>query len=197
MMIRAAWAVVLLLLSSPGLIFWFPVALTTFIGVHEFKKTGPIWDTWDEIAQYKLVYGLVSGLCVWIGAMLITLPVAFVTAILVPVVMWMSLRWFEDCVAAARAFAALSRLALVGPHMLTQLGTQRESIHVRLLELAIRLGLPSDPETVFTEGERHKGRDGGGWRDSTRYFSVRRRRKRDWNETLRLWEQFDYPEDES
>ena len=31
--------------------------LTAAYSVHNFKKTGPVWDTWDEIAQYKLIYG--------------------------------------------------------------------------------------------------------------------------------------------
>lgn len=31
--------------------------LTSAYSVHNFKKTGPAWDTWDEIAQYKLIYG--------------------------------------------------------------------------------------------------------------------------------------------
>ena len=57
MTIRLAWSLFLLSLSIPGLLLWIPVFLTTAYSVHNFKKTGPVWDTWDEIAQYKLVYG--------------------------------------------------------------------------------------------------------------------------------------------
>ena len=57
MMIRLIWSLCLLSLSAPGLLLWFPVLLTTVYSVRNFKKTGPIWDTWDEIAQYKLIYG--------------------------------------------------------------------------------------------------------------------------------------------
>ena len=57
MTIRLTWSLFLLSISIPGLLLWFPVFLTTAYSVHNFKKTGPIWDTWDEIAQYKLIYG--------------------------------------------------------------------------------------------------------------------------------------------
>ena len=182
------------------MLLWAPVALTTFIAVKEFKKSGPIWDTWDEIAQYKLVYGLISGLCVWGGAVLLTLPLAPITFWLVPVVMWMSLRWFEDAVAAARAFVALARLLLVSPSELSRLRAMRAGLHTKLMALAMAMGLPDNPETAYAEGgEAHKGRTGVGssWRDRTRYFSVRRRRKRDWDEMLRLQDQdeYDYPSD--
>lgn len=77
------------------------------------------------------------------------------------------------------------------------------------MELAVGgLGLPEDVEEAFVlrggesgegEGERgergrerekEKGRMKG--RGKRQYFSVRRRRKRDWNETLRLYEQWEY-----
>ncbi|KAI0051817.1 hypothetical protein FA95DRAFT_1511359 [Auriscalpium vulgare] len=199
MLLRLSWAVFLFSLSIAGLILWTPIALTTFYAVHSFKKTGPVWDTWDEIAQYKLIYGLVSGLCVWAGATLLTLPIAPVTAVLVPVLMWMSLRWFEDAVSAFRAFVALARLVRVRSATLARLHATRADLRARVLELGVNgLGLPEDPETFFVEnGEKQKGRVTGRWAGRAKYFSVRRRRKRDWNETLRLYEQFDYPADET
>jgi hypothetical protein len=57
MVIRLIWSIFLLSLSIPGLLLWIPVFLTAAYSVHNFKKTGPVWDTWDEIAQYKLIYG--------------------------------------------------------------------------------------------------------------------------------------------
>ncbi|KAI0062894.1 acyltransferase-domain-containing protein [Artomyces pyxidatus] len=196
--LRLSWAAFLSSISLAGLVLWTPVALTTFYAVHNFKKTGPVWDTWDEIAQYKLVYGLVSGVCVWLGMITLTLPFAPITAVAVPILMWMSLRWFEDAVSAFRAFLALVRLLLVPPATLAQLRAAREDLHARVLDLAVHgLGLPEDPETYFVEnGEKQKGRVTGRWMGRAKYFSVRRRRKRDWNETLRLYEQFDYPSDD-
>lgn len=183
-------------MSLPGLALWLPVFATTFYAVHNFKKTGPIFDTWDEIAQYKLIYGLMSGICVWLCAVALTWPIAPVTFFLVPAFMWMSLRWFEDAVAAFRAFVALLRLLAVGKEKLKKMHEFRKELHGRVAVLAIsKLGLPQDPEGYFSQaGGKEKGRIRGGWDSSARYFSIKRRRKRDWNETLRLYDKVDYPE---
>lgn len=197
LLIRFIWSIFLFTISLPGLFLWLPVFCTTFYAVHNFKKTGPIWDTWDEIAQYKLIYGLISGLCVWFGGILITLPIAAVTAVVIPGLMWMTLRWLEDAVSAFRAFTALVRLLRVGKGTLKGMHEQRVALHERVMKLAVlTLGLPKDPETYFLEaGGREKGRVRNSWESGARYFSVRRRRKRDWNETLRLYDKTDYPDD--
>ncbi|KAL1670114.1 hypothetical protein GGF50DRAFT_94701 [Schizophyllum commune] len=194
MSIRLPWALFLFLLCLPGLTLWLPVFLATFIAVHNFKKTGPIFDTWDEIAQYKLVYGLFSGLGVWALAVLLTLPCAALTFVAVPVVMWMGLRWFEDAVASFRAFTALLRLLKVGKPTLEAMRERRAGLHERIMRLAKEIDLPEDPEEHFrSAGGREKGRIMGKWDAKARYFSLKRRRKRDWNETLRLYDKVDYP----
>jgi len=195
--IRLIWSIFLFTISLPGLILWLPVFATTFYAVHNFKKSGPIWDTWDEIAQYKLVYGLVSGISVWIGAMIFTLPFIFITAPLIPALMWLTLRWMEDAVSAFRALASLIRLLAVGKYTLKRMGDNRAELHSRVMNLAVQaLGLPDDPEDHFVRaGGRQKGRVTGKWGSGTGYFSVRRRRKRDWNETLRLYDKVDYPDE--
>ena len=200
MLVRLTWAIILFSISLPGVLLWTPIAITTFIAVRKFKRTGPIWDTWDEIAQYKLVYGLISGILVWIASVVLTFPVAFITIWAVPVVMWLSLRWFEDAVSAFRAFVSLARLLRMGRKHLGELRATRDNLYPRVMDLAVNtLGLPSAPEKHFTEGaagQQDKGRIVGPWASKTKYFSLRRRRKRDWNETLRLYDQVDdYPED--
>ncbi len=199
LLLRLTWAICLFTLSLPGLLLWLPISATTFYAVHNFKKTGPIFDTWDEIAQYKLTYGLISGACVWALAVILTWPIAPVTTFLVPSVMWMSLRWFEDAVSAFRAFTVLARLLRVGKPQLKKMREMRNDLHSRIMDLAVAtLGLPNDPENYFiTVGGRQKGRTQGRWDSGKRYFSIRRRRKKDWNETLRLYDKVDYPADDS
>lgn len=202
MVVRLPMSLTLLCLSLPGLVLWLPIFVTTWIAVHNFKKTGPIFDVYDELAQYKLTYGLISGLIVWGLCILFTLPFAMITTVAVPLVMWMGLRWLEDAVASFRAFAALGRLLAVGKPTLTKLRAQREDLYGRVMSLAINeLGLPEDPIAYFSSsGGKEKGRiRQGSWQGSTKYFSLRRRRKRDWNETLRLYDvaDYDYPEDDS
>lgn len=107
-----------------------------------------------------------------------------------------SLRWFEDAVSAFRAFIALRRMLWIGPKTMTSLQATRKELHKRVMDLAINtLALPPDPELSFLEsGGREKGRARGKWESRAKYFSLRRRRKRDWNETLRLYDKVDYPE---
>src|SRR5882757_4284735 len=131
MVIRLAWSICLSTISFPGLVLWTPVFATTYIAVRNFKKTGPIWNTWDEIAQRKLVYGLFSGLSVWAACILLTLPTAAITSFLVPTLMWMTLRWMEDAVSAFRAFMALARLLGVGKKTLNKIRTTRRDLHAR------------------------------------------------------------------
>ena len=158
---------------------------------------GPAWDTWDEIAQTKLVTGLGMGVAVWLISVLATLPIVFITAPAIPIIMWFSLRWFEDAVAASRALRTLVGLLLIGKPRLRQLYARRQELHARLMVVAVEgLRLPSDPETHFSQsGGKEKGRIRSRWEGKVKYFSVKRRRKRDWNETLRLYDKVDYPED--
>lgn len=69
------------------------------------------------------------------------------------------------------------------------------------MELATKdLELPANPESYFLDTEPcgtmndTKGRTKGKWRSGAQYFSVRRRRKKDWNEVLRLYDKVDYPD---
>jgi glycerol-3-phosphate O-acyltransferase/dihydroxyacetone phosphate acyltransferase len=193
LVLRLLWSCCLFTISLPGLLLWLPIFITTFIAVHNFKKTGPIFDTWDEIAQYKLTYGLVSGLCVWAATVAFTWQYVFVTVCLTPALMWMTLRWFEDAVSSFRAFTALYRLLRVGKSALMKMREVRKDLHRRIMGLAVsKLNLPAEPESYFVlSGGREKGRVRGKWDSSARYFSIKRRRKRDWDETLRLYDKVD------
>ncbi|KAJ7268813.1 hypothetical protein B0H12DRAFT_1096796 [Mycena haematopus] len=198
MIVRLTWSLCLFAISFPGLLLWVPIFITTFYAVHNFKKTGPIFDTWDEIAQYKLIYGLISGLCVWFGSAALTFPFSALTFFVVPALMWMTLRWLEDAVSAFRAFTSLMRLLLVGKPTLRNMHVLREELHARVMRLAVQtLGLPEEPEAYFARhGGKEKGRVRGHWESGSRYFSIKRRRKRDWNETLRLYDIVDYPKED-
>ncbi|KAJ7594003.1 hypothetical protein C8J56DRAFT_425501 [Mycena floridula] len=200
MCLRLFWSLLLFFLALPGLFLWLPVFLTTFYAVHNFKKTGPVFDTFDEVAQYKIIYGLMSGLGVWGLAMLVTFPIAYLTFFAVPATMWISLRWLEDAISAFRAFTSLSRLLRVGKPTLREMLERRNELHSRVMQLALELQLPENPEEYggVEKGKSAstKGQVLGRWDSSARYFSVKRRRKRDWNETLRLYDKVDYPDED-
>ncbi|KAG8984188.1 hypothetical protein FRB94_006279 [Tulasnella sp. JGI-2019a] len=206
----------LFLIALPGLILWLPIFLTTAYFVRRLKLSGrPIWDTGDEVAETKLLYGLTSGILVWMAAVIFTLPIfhlgLFLTIWIVPAWMWLTLRWTEDLVAAFRASMALYRMLKAGPAELKRMREMRKYLHGRVMDFATRaLGLPGDPETEFAVdhgneedgdeddrpnrwGKHQRGRTHGGWDSAIRYFSIRRRRKRDWNETLRWFDATDFP----
>lgn len=197
MVVRAIMITLLLPLTLPGLLLWAPIFISAQRAARRTARSGPVWDTYDELAQAKLVAGLWAGVAVWVATVALTLPIAPLTIPLVPAVMWMTLRWLEDAVAAGRALASLLRLLNLGPSRLNQLRTRRDALHARVKTLAVEgLGLPADPETFFAEiGGREKGRVRSPWDGKIKYFSVKRRRKRDWNEILRLYDVVDYPDD--
>ncbi|QRW19202.1 acyltransferase [Rhizoctonia solani] len=207
-LIRIPLIVALGTLALPGLALWLPVFATVAYFTKKHKQTGPVWDTYDEISQTKLIYGLAAGAITWLIACVVTFPFAPATALLVPGVMWMALRWTEDLVAGVRSVVALARLLLVGKPEMNKTLLWRGDIHARVMKLAIeRLELPANPEEFFstkkspgprwdTKGGADKGRTQGLWARGTRYFSLRRRRKRDWNETMRWYDQTYFPDDE-
>lgn len=206
---RIPLVAILGLLALPGLTLWLPVFVTVTYFTKKHKQTGPVWDTYDEISQTKLIYGLMAGTTTWLIACLVTIPFSLVTAAVVPVIMWMALRWTEDLVASVRSIVALSKLLLVGKSEMNKTLLWRENLHTRVMQLATeRLNLPANSEEFFltktspgprwdTKGGADKGRTQGLWARGTKYFSLRRRRKRDWNETMRWYDQTYFPEDES
>lgn len=105
----------------------------------------------------------------------------------------MSLRFLEDAVSAFRAGNALAMMLWMGPKKVEELAEVRRELHKRVMKLATEtLALPPDPEKYFRwRGGREKGRVRGPVESGAKYFSIKRRRKRDWNEILRVWPQED------
>ncbi|KAG8948038.1 hypothetical protein FRC04_010080 [Tulasnella sp. 424] len=213
LLLRICQTFFFLVIVTPGLFLWVPVFATTTYKSEKLKRSGPVWDTHDEVAQTKLVYGLASGIFVWLTAVLLTAPIfglgLFFTIWFVPAWMWLTLRWTEDLIAAFRAAMALYRLLWVSKADLKRLRETREDLHGRIMNVATEvLGLPKDPEAEFLvvsgeEGDdqpsrwakHQRGRSRGGWDSALRYFSIRRRRKRDWNETLRWFDATEFPKE--
>ncbi|RPD73456.1 hypothetical protein L226DRAFT_546418 [Lentinus tigrinus ALCF2SS1-7] len=182
LLLHLVWGATLGVLSLPGLLR----------RLQRHLRRGPASDTWDEIAEIKVSSGVVASIPVWIFASLVGLLYSSYAPIAVTIVMWMSLRWMEDAVASLRSAAVLRRLLLTSESVLGGLGSTREDIRCRILAIATRkLALPDDPETNLADS----GMDG--LADISRYFSVLRRRKRDWNEVLRLHNKTEYPAEDS
>lgn len=183
----------LLFVSIPGLILWSPIYATTSYAVWKFKMSGPIWGTFDGIAQYKMVYGMASAVAVYAISIMVTWPIIFVTLWAVPLLMWLTLQWWEDALSAARALNALFRLFLLGRHELRRTKVWRDKLYIRVMEFAEEIGLPKDPEVYFVRREgKEKDRAKGSWESGSRYFSLKKRR-RDWNDALQWYDVTDIP----
>ncbi|GAA6020749.1 hypothetical protein JCM10207_002011 [Rhodosporidiobolus poonsookiae] len=200
--VRLATSAFFLFLALPGLWLWMPVFWTTRKAQARLVKGGPKWDTYDEIAQTKLAVGLGAGVAVLTLSTLLTFP--FLPLLNLPVLitlMWLTLRFLEDLTSSLRAALALARLLFLGKRQLRMLQTMRESLRVRVERLAVeRAGLPKDATVFVRERERRwkrlgLGRLEGGLAQWLGFFDVRRRRKKDWNEALKLWDQTEYAEE--
>lgn len=171
--LRSTNTLFLLLLALPGLTLWLPVFITTAIYVRRQKNSGPISDTYDEVAEIKMRHGFYSGMLVWIIAVLVALRIFhlgfFITIWIIPAWMWVTLRWTEGLVSACRAAIALYRMLRTGKAELQRTSERRLELQGRVMEFATHtLGLPIDPKKAFLV-ERDEDDDG---------FDLRRRKKR-------------------
>ncbi|GAA5836273.1 hypothetical protein JCM11251_001449 [Rhodosporidiobolus azoricus] len=202
--IRLATSVFLFLCCLPGLWMWVPVFWAARRAQKRLLRSGPTWDTYDEIAQTKLVYGLGSGLAVLAVSTFLTTPfLPLLNVVLLPTLMWLTLRFLEDLFSSLRALLALFRLLLLGKSQLTLLREMRSQLRERVEKVAVeRAGLPRDATVFVGERERRWKRLGlgrveegvVGWLG---FFDVRRRRKKDWNEALKLFDQTEYGDDDA
>ncbi|RDX52699.1 hypothetical protein OH76DRAFT_1480318 [Lentinus brumalis] len=190
LILRLLWGTTLGLLSLPGLLLWLPAIILSRRSLRRHLCKGPVTDTWDEIAEIKVSSGVIAGIPLFLFASLAGSFYSPYSPIAVAAVMWMSLRWMEDAIASLRRATASGRLLLTPESELKDLRALREDIRDRVFAVAlVELGLPEDPESLA---------DGLiGLKRILPYFSVFRRRKRCWNEVLRLYDKVDYPPDDS
>ena len=139
----------------------------------------PIEDNFDEITQYKLLISAILLVPIYLTACLFTLPFILITSWLIPLLMWLTIRWTEDLFQAVRSCISLTKLLLMPASEYSSIRSIRENIRAKVKELAVyELELPENPEVLISK-IRPRGLG---------YFSIRRRRKKDYNEVLRLWD---------
>ncbi|CAG8470111.1 2332_t:CDS:10 [Cetraspora pellucida] len=139
----------------------------------------PKEDNYDEITQYKLLIAAILLVPIYITAVFLTIPFAFITSWLIPLLMWLTIRWTEDLFQAMRSCLSLTKLLLLPKEEYAHIKSIRENIREKVQILAVNeLGLPDNPE-VLVNKSRPRGMG---------YFSIKKRRKKDYNEVLRLWD---------
>ncbi|BGP28020.1 acyltransferase [Rhodotorula toruloides] len=206
LLVRLFGSICLFTISIPGLCLWAPILWMAKRESDKLVRKGPVFDTYDEIAQTKLTYGLLTGLCILALSSFVTFPVMpFLNVPFLLGLMWLTLRFLEDLFSSLRALLALARLLLLGKRQLVLLRSMRADLHSRVDQLAVeRAGLPRDAGVFVRERERRWKRMGLGavegglrkWLGFAAFFDPRRRRKKDWNEALKLFDQTEFREDD-
>lgn len=211
LILRICAAYFFLMICSPGLVLWIPTFLITGYFAHRQRIKGPAWDTYDEVTQTKMLWGLATGLATYGSILLVCLPIFPVALVGVPIWMWFTLRWLEDFVATLRATRSLLKMLTLSKEELKRIRNYRERLVKEVYQVAVNeANLPSrntdvlnddleilikdgsvvDPMTS-THARHHASKVIKNSRDRFGYFSIRRRRKKDYNEVLRLWDLVD------
>ncbi|KAG0297205.1 hypothetical protein BGZ98_000666 [Dissophora globulifera] len=184
---RFLLACLLSTICIPGLFLWAPVFIAIRYQENQLRKKGPLEDNLDEIAQYKLMIATFFLPVIWGFWVLVTLPLALITGPAIVILMWLTIRWLEDLIHNAKSMLSLLRLLFMTQDTMFSLRDCREELADRVHEFAVQyLKLPEDPEDLVKENQTMKANSGWFGRLSGSYFSIKRRRRKDWNEVMRL-----------
>ncbi|KAF9319623.1 hypothetical protein BG003_008579 [Podila horticola] len=184
---RFLLACLLSTICVPGLILWAPVFIAVKYKEKQIRQKGPLEDNLDEIAQYKLMISTFFLPLIWGFWVLMTFPIAMVTGPGIVVLMWLTIRWLEDLIHNAKSMLSLLRLLFMTQDTMYSLRDTRQELSGRVHEFAVKqLGLPDDPEELVKENKTRKANVGWLGKLSGSYFSIKRRRRKDWNEVMRL-----------
>ncbi|KAG0207224.1 hypothetical protein BGX28_001494 [Mortierella sp. GBA30] len=171
----------------PGIFLWAPVFVAVKYKERQIRRKGPLEDNLDEIAQYKLMISTFFLPIIWGFWILMTLPIAIFTGPGIVVLMWLTIRWLEDMIHNTKSMLSLLRLLFMTEDTMYSLALERQELAARVHEFAVEyLKLPHDPEDLIKENKTKKADSGWMGRLSGSYFSIRRRRRKDWNEVMRL-----------
>ncbi|KAF9956515.1 hypothetical protein BGZ70_009848 [Mortierella alpina] len=184
---RFLLACVLSTICIPGLFLWAPVFIAVKYKERQLRRKGPLEDNLDEIAQYKLMISTFFLPLIWGFWILMTLPIALFSAPGIVVLMWLTIRWLEDLIHNAKSMLSLLRLLFMTKDTMYSLRDHRRELAQRVHDFAVEhLKLPEDPEDLVKENKTKKVDSGWMGKLSGSYFSIKRRRRKDWNEVMRL-----------
>ncbi|KAF9090676.1 hypothetical protein BGX29_011347 [Mortierella sp. GBA35] len=184
---RFLLACLLSTICIPGLILWAPVFIAVKYQERKIRRKGPLEDNLDEIAQYKLMISTFFLPIIWGFWTVVTFPIALFTGPGIIILMWLTIRWLEDLIHNAKSMLSLLRLLFMTEDTMFSLRDYRQELAVRVQDFAVQyLKLPEDPEDLVKENKTKKADSGWMGKLSGSYFSIKRRRRKDWNEVMRL-----------
>ncbi|KAG0377961.1 hypothetical protein BGX24_005050 [Mortierella sp. AD032] len=184
---RLLLACLLSTICIPGLVLWAPVFIAVKYQERKIRQKGPLEDNLDEIAQYKLMISAFFLPVIWGFWVMMTFPIALFTGPGIVVLMWLTIRWLEDLIHNAKSMLSLLRLMFMTEDAMYSLRDCRHELANRVQDFAVQvLQLPEDPEELVKENKTKKADSGWMGKLSGSYFSIKRRRRKDWNEVMRL-----------
>lgn len=185
---RSVLSLLLISIAAPGLIIWSP--FWSFIKKKE-KQLLAQGRTWvDSIAEHKMLFGtgFVAFLILLaiVASQMVVLPMFF--PIFVVGYLWLTMRLYEEFVACVRSIFGLFRLSQIEHENLSVIMKERGKT-VELVQKCLQLF----PRDIASKILLESGEDVTRWdvaemqRESNlKNFNLFRRRKKDWNEVLRL-----------
>ncbi|POV99950.1 hypothetical protein PSTT_13457 [Puccinia striiformis] len=207
---RIAAAAFFTTICAPGLFFWIPTlsSLATLLIVRDLKDVSILptsvvyhvhpssltrfwtflafvaaWDTYDE-RRFNDIWKRFINL----------FPNLPIVLVVFPIWMWFTLRWLEDLVATLRATRSLVKMLMISKSELKTIRNQRSILEKEVYKVAVDCCLlPTQNQDVLRDDQQQEIVIKNGKVTNSRfdYFSIRRRRKKDYNEVLRLWDLVD------
>mmetsp|Transcript_12986 Transcript_12986/g.25197 ORF Transcript_12986/g.25197 Transcript_12986/m.25197 type:complete len:532 (-) Transcript_12986:899-2494(-) len=176
---RTVLCTLLMLVAAPGLLLWSPVWYLIKRKERSLLDKGIGWV--DSVAENKMIVGF-FGIAGFI--LLFNVFAPFLLAYL-----WLTMRLYEEAVASARSICGIYRLMTMSDNNLQTLLRLRTQAKIHVLQ-GVSLFPQSSADRIFEECEDNvfedkTDEDRGRPRWWTN-FNPMRRRKKDWNELLRL-----------
>ena len=175
--------------AAPGLIIWAPSWFLIRRAERNLLAKGPRWN--DSVAEMKMLYGFLSTL------VLLAIFAIFVTwkALLLPVGLWLTIRFYEDGVAAARSFYSLYKLLFLYKTTMEKMRSMRKECKRLVTKMSSKLPEGSDTSADKAKDAWTKRDENIPWYDPYWFDMpwskfllnfILRRQKKDWNEVLRF-----------
>mmetsp|Transcript_63121 Transcript_63121/g.137244 ORF Transcript_63121/g.137244 Transcript_63121/m.137244 type:complete len:186 (-) Transcript_63121:65-622(-) len=164
-------------LATPGLLLSIPIILAWRI-VERRKRARGVVDNMDEVAMVKMILVSLPGpLLATFYSILATWFYGFkygvVSAIGLPPLIWSTVRWFEDGVSSLRSLLTLTRLFAAPPVTLHRLTQARHTLESQVAAYAAQHHIVCRAAPTAVLG---------------RFLNPWKRRMKDWNETMRLYD---------
>lgn len=176
---RVFLCLALLLIIAPGLIMWSPVWFYIRRKERQILSRGPGWN--DSVTEMKLLTGF--AVVVLVGFIFRS------RALYAYVAMFSFLRFYEEFIASARSLYSHFKFYYLFPETLSEMLRERRVAVQALNEIAReRFDKTQVPDTFF-DSPLNLGRSTMIRYYPWQHFTLKSRRKKDWNETLR-WDDY-------